>query len=203
MQARVFELTDSLQAALEALAVKDAAHAVQLSALRTENDAALAAQASAFDKEKAALQSELEALKASARAGSVDIGGDQDQTPSAAPRDIELAIVGEDEGRQSQQQRLGVSATEEEAVFSSPWSTVRARKTWKGALLLGTVGGVVLGTVMGQNVSPVVQYGPLYRDCGGKAGQNSDPRRPVQFLVYSVLLLNYFWRLIFTCIPIL
>ena len=44
---------------------------------------------------------------------------------------------------------------------------------------------------------------PLYRDCGGKAGQNSDPRRPLQFLVYSVLLLNSFWRLIFTCIPIL
>ena len=42
---------------------------------------------------------------------------------------------------------------------------------------------------------------PLYRDCGGKAGQNSDPRRPLQFLVYSVLLLNYFWRLIFTWIP--
>jgi hypothetical protein len=42
---------------------------------------------------------------------------------------------------------------------------------------------------------------PLYRDCGGKAGQNSDPRRAVQFLVYSVLLLHSFWRLIFTCIP--
>ena len=61
MQARIFELTDSLQAATEALTVKDA----QLSALRTEKDAALAAQASAFDREKAALQSELEALKAS------------------------------------------------------------------------------------------------------------------------------------------
>jgi hypothetical protein len=46
------------------------------------------------------------------------------------------------------------------------------------------------------------QNGPLYRDCGGKAGQNSDPRRAQQFLVYSVLLLDYFWRLMFTCIPI-
>ena len=45
------------------------------------------------------------------------------------------------------------------------------------------------------------EVGPLYRDCGGKAGQNSDPRREQQFLRYSVLLLNFFWRLIFTCIP--
>jgi hypothetical protein len=63
--------------------------------------------------------------------------------------------VGEEEGRQPQQQRLVVSATEEkeeeegEAVFSGPWSTVRARKTWKGALLLGTAGSVVLGATMG------------------------------------------------------
>jgi hypothetical protein len=45
-------------------------------------------------------------------------------------------------------------------------------------------------------------YRPLYWDCGGQAGQNSDPRRAQQFVVYSVLLLDSFWRLIFTCIPI-
>ena len=133
MQARIFELTDSLQAATEALAAKDAAHAAQLSALRTEKNAALAAQAKAF-------QAELEALKASARAGSVDIGGDQgqDRPPSAAPHDIELAIVGEEEGRQSQQQRQVVPATEEEEeeeeeeTEEEEEEETEGRKEWNG-----------------------------------------------------------------------
>jgi hypothetical protein len=57
--------------------------------------------------------------------------------------------VGEDE------QRLVVSATEEEgeAVFSSPWSTVRARS---GALVLGTVGGLVLAVAMGELFGDIV-----------------------------------------------
>ena len=76
-----------------------AGHAAQVSALRAElaeSKAALVAQASAFDKERAAFQAELDALKAStaeqpseqACAGSKR---GHARLPAAAPHDIEIA----------------------------------------------------------------------------------------------------------------
>ena len=112
-------LEQQLQATLDALA---------------GNEAALAAQARAFEKEKAALHSELQAFKVGGGAK----GNDQ----------LPVAIVGEDEGR-PQQRRQEVSTTADEVVeasFSSRWSALRARKTWRGALRL--LGGFILSTAL-------------------------------------------------------